>query len=86
MGKFKVVIRKCSKLLEMNPNLRQVLLTRGNTYAELHQYTKALRDYEELLRQDPFFGHGWHNKSIVLNKLGRTEEAHEAFEMSEMLK
>lgn len=85
-GNLEDAIQRYCEIIKLLPNLKEALFERGSLYAKFGLLLEALRDFDELVRKYPFFAAGWYNKSIVLNKLGRYEEAREAIEMVHMLK
>lgn len=48
---------------------------RGNSYAALGRFDRAIEDYDEALRLDPSFASAYTNKGNALGSLGRFEEA-----------
>ena len=45
-------ISDCDKALDLDPNYTKALLRRAKTYMETEQYDDAVRDYENLMKND----------------------------------
>jgi tetratricopeptide (TPR) repeat protein len=46
----------------------------------VQKLTEVLKNYEDILDDDPYFSSVWNNKGLVLSKLGRYKESLECFE------
>lgn len=53
---------------------------RGNSYAALGRFDRAIEDYDEALRLSPTFASAYTNKGNALGSLGRFEEAIRLFD------
>jgi tetratricopeptide (TPR) repeat protein len=53
----------------------------GVLLGDLGHFDDAIRSFDQALDSDPRDPLGWHNKGLVLAKLGREDEAIACFEM-----
>lgn len=69
-----------TRVIEMTPNFPQVWCARAKAYCKLGDYQKALSDCDQLLHLKPQYARAHLYRGICLEKLGRNDEAAEAFE------
>jgi tetratricopeptide (TPR) repeat protein len=74
-GRPEEAIAHCTKLLEMDPN-PLYFHNRGIIYAqELHNYRRAIQDYDTAISLKPNFAHAYKNRAYAQRMLGRLPEA-----------
>lgn len=77
--------RQIRTYLEQSEQLSPALLdpeghlSRGNAHYALEEYTAALEEFAAALDQRPDYVNALFNQGVVLSKLGRFDEAEEAF-------
>lgn len=54
---------------------KRSFLERGNAHFKAGQYAKALEMYDQALSVDSSYAKAWNNRSLALQKLGRSQEA-----------
>ena len=56
-------------------NLSWAYYNRGNAYANLGQYGRAIQGYDQILRLDPAYAKAYHNRGVAYRELGDFEGA-----------
>ncbi len=74
-GKFKKAIAVHQQALKIDKNDAEALSSLGSLYLSLNQLNKAIESFERAEKLQPDNPTIWLQKGIVLNSLGRTEEA-----------
>ena len=52
---------------------------RGNSYAELGQYERAIQEYDEAIRLERHWGDAYYKRGLAYEALGKTIEAERDF-------
>jgi tetratricopeptide (TPR) repeat protein len=82
-GKFKRALKDHNRAVQINPNLPQIYINRGNVFYHIHEYEDAITEFDKAIAT----GGGpvsvtFHNKALALIKLHRISEAKEALKMA----
>ncbi len=80
-GHFDWAIADFTSALGINPRFIRAYFYRGNTYFDKHQWEKALSDFEQTFKLNPDDYVAFFNKALVLEKMGRRQEAFEAYHL-----
>ncbi len=64
---------------------KQEWLEEGNALHKLKRYEEALAAYEQVIPLDPKNANAYHNKGLVLDKLGRSKEAQQCYKKARQL-
>jgi tetratricopeptide (TPR) repeat protein len=65
--------------IRLDPNNAAAYNNRGDSYAKLGQYEKAIEDFDEAIRLDPNYANAYHNRGITYAILGQNESAIENY-------
>ncbi|RPI89613.1 MAG: tetratricopeptide repeat protein [Chloroflexi bacterium] len=74
-GNFKAALDKFSKAIEMQPEIVDSYVFRGNAYIDLGEYQRALADLDHAIRESPEYGAAYYNRSIARMALKQSEGA-----------
>src|ERR1700683_4795996 len=78
-GKRKEALRELNTAIENGEETPEVLAAKGHIQFELEQFDDAVKTYEKLLGVSPRHPTGNFNLGICYEKLGRWQEATDAF-------
>jgi tetratricopeptide (TPR) repeat protein len=85
-GRTDEAIADCDAALQVDPNAKWILGTRGFALARKREWDRALADFdEEAKRQSPGAGSGLTSKACVMALAGRYEPAAKAFDEARKL-
>lgn len=74
-GNFKAAIERFSKVIEVQPEIVDAYLFRGNAYIDLGEYERALPDLDYAIQKSPGYGAAYYNRSIARMALGQANLA-----------
>ena len=75
--KYQEAIAVLTRALAIKPNHTLVLNARGFAYLMLRKFEPALADLDKAISLDPKYANAYHNRSIVLQRLGKAQAAEE---------
>lgn len=75
IGNFRDAIRNLDVVIEEEPSRTDAWILKGNSYSRLNESEKSLECYDRALNEDPNNSLALENKIILLEELGRAEEA-----------
>jgi tetratricopeptide (TPR) repeat protein len=81
-GSYQDAVRALSEALQLDPQAKSVLLSRGRCYAQLQQYDKALADLDAALKLGENTGELHLVRGFVLAQTGLAEKAVDEFNLS----
>ncbi|WP_165246387.1 tetratricopeptide repeat protein [Paludisphaera soli] len=78
-GRYAEALPRLDAVLERHPNDLEALVRRGNVYLRLDRPSKAVGDFDRVIRRDPLNTSGHTDRAVALLMLGRLDEAEAAF-------
>jgi len=79
-GNWPQTVELCQRILEKEPNQPIVLYNLGFAYIHLKQYEEAEKAFRRVTELDPSFADAFNDLGVVLEYLGRSGEASQAYE------
>ena len=77
---YKEAIKKCNKIIKLDPNFIFAYNYKGICLSELKNYKKAIEYFDKAIQINPNFSDVYNNKGISLNELGKYQEAIKFFD------
>jgi len=74
-GQFNKSILLLDKILEKDPNEKNVLVNKGICFSQLGNYDEAISYYDKVLDINPNFSSALYNKAATKALIGQNEEA-----------
>uniref|UniRef100_U5EX44 Stress-induced-phosphoprotein 1 n=1 Tax=Corethrella appendiculata TaxID=1370023 RepID=U5EX44_9DIPT len=78
-GNYNEAITAYTQAIELDPVNHILYSNRSAAYAKLENYENSLKDAEKCVQLNATFSKGYSRKGLALTKLGRLEEAFEAY-------
>ncbi len=73
------MVQNRSNQVQLNPEDATAYNNRGNVYADLKDYQKAISDYNEAIRLNPEYADAYYNRGVAYNLQGNSRSALESF-------
>lgn len=61
--------------IRLKPDIAEAYNNRGNAYADLKQYERAIEDYHQAIRLKPSYAHAYYNRALAYSDLGQHQQA-----------
>ncbi len=76
-AEIRAILSDFDKAIEYSPRMAFAYFNKGNIFAELGDYTSALREYNKAIELKPDFGEVYYNRGYVYFELGNREKGME---------
>jgi tetratricopeptide (TPR) repeat protein len=72
-GNFEVALERLKQVVTAAPHFAKAFNEMGNCLTHMGRDLEALSKFEKALKEDPSCQEAFHNRAIILEKLGRRE-------------